>query len=214
LCWSFRDILRLTIGMGSSFHHYTKSGSSKTPPFKVLSPINEAKSLEVRPFSTSEEYEGMVDYFLGADDSFLEGMGVARSLLPARDAWLRAVLADHQLPDQEKDRLYVGWFYQGRQIGHSSVNRIRFGEDAFFHLHLWRPELRKAGFGMDLCRQSISIYFDRLQLKTLWSEPYAENPAPNRTLVKLGFEFVKRYRTVPGATAFEQDVNLYRKRKT
>jgi len=172
--------------------------------------MGETKSLEVRRFSSSQEYEGMIDYFLGADDSFLNGMGVARSLLPTREVWLPSALADHELPDDQKDRLYLGWFDQGRQIGHSSVNRIRVGEDAFFHLHLWRPELRRSGVGTYLCQQSISIYFDRLELKRLWSEPYAENPAPNRTLVKLGFEFVKRYRTVPGTISFEQDVNLYR----
>jgi RimJ/RimL family protein N-acetyltransferase len=168
------------------------------------------EALEVRPFSSAREYERMVDYFLGAQDSFLNGMGVARSLLPPREEWLRSALADHQAPDNQKDRLYMGWFYQGRQIGHSSVNKIQIGEEAFFHLHLWHPELRMSGLGTNLCRQSIKIFFDRLRLKRLWSEPYAENTAPNRTLLKLGFEFVKRYRTVPGAISFEQDVNLYR----
>ena len=152
----------------------------------------------------------MVDYFIGADDRFLHGMGVARELLPTRETWLKGLLADHERPDEKKDRLYVGWFYQGCQIGHSSVNRIRIGEDAFFHLHLWRPELRKSGYGLQLCRESIALYVERLHLQRLWSEPYAHNPAPNRTLPKLGFEFVKRYRTVPGTINFEQDVNLYR----
>ena len=152
----------------------------------------------------------MVDYFLNADDLFLERMGVARALLPSRDGWLESLLADHQLPDERKDRLYVGWFYDGEPVGHSSVNRIKVGEEAFFHLHLWRPQLRKSGLGTEFCRRSIEIYFERLRLKRLWSEPYAENAAPNRALVKLGFEFVKRYRTVPGPINVEQDVNLYR----
>jgi RimJ/RimL family protein N-acetyltransferase len=175
--------------------------------------MNQTKALEVVPFSSQQEYEGMIDYFLGADDFFLRSMGVDRSRLPSREAWLGDALADHQVPDHRKNRLYLGWFYQGSQIGHSSVNRIRVGEDAFFHLHLWRQELRKSGFGTYLCQQSIRIYFDRLGLKRLWCEPYAENHAPNRTLVKLGFEFVKRYRTVPGTINFKQDVNLYRKHK-
>jgi hypothetical protein len=165
--------------------------------------------LDVRPFSRPEEYEGMVDYFLGADDAFLKGMGVARELLPSRKAWLQNLLLDHPRPDDQKDRLYVAWLCDEKLIGHSSVNRIQVGEDAFFHLHLWRPDLRKSGLGLELCRWSISIYFDRLRLQRLWSEPYAENPAPNRTLSKLGFQFVKRYRTVPGAINFEQEVNLY-----
>lgn len=151
----------------------------------------------------------MIDYFVDADDAFLRGMGVERALVPSKEDWLRSVLADHERADDEKDRLYVGWFYRGLQIGHSSVNRIKVGEEAFFHLHLWRPDLRTAGFGAHLCRRSIEIYFDRLRLKRLWCEPYAENPAPNRTLPKLGFQFIKRYRTVPGTINFEQDVNLY-----
>ena len=171
--------------------------------------MGKSDDIEVRPFTSAQEYEGMVDYFLGSDDAFLRGMGADRGLLPTREGWLRSLLADHANPDETKDRLYVAWFYEGRQIGHSSVNRIRVGEDAFFHLHLWRPELRKAGLGLELCRRSIEIYFDRLRLQRLWCEPYAENPAPNRTLPKLGFRFVKRHRTVPGPINFEQDVNLY-----
>jgi len=187
--------------------------SQRVPETYTTFVMNKMNTLEVRPFTSAAEYEGMVDYFLNADDEFLRGMGVARRLLPTRDGWLRDVLADHELPDPEKDRLYLGWFYQNQQIGHSSVNRIQFGNDAFFHLHMWRPDLRKAGLGFLLCEQSISIYFDRLRLRTLWCEPYAENRAPNRTLVKLGFQFVKFYRTVPGTINFEQDVNLYRKDK-
>lgn len=181
----------------------------------MLLKVSEANSsamtdtLEVKPFTSPTEYEGMVDYFLDGDDLFLNGMGVSRALLPTREAWLRSVLADHELPDHLKDRLYVGWFYRGRQVGHSSVNRIKVGEEAFFHLHLWCPDLRMSGLGTRFCKESIRIYFDRFRLKRLWSEPYAENPAPNRVLVKLGFEFVKRYRTIPGAINFEQDVNLY-----
>lgn len=171
-------------------------------------------TLETKPFSSETEYEGMVDYFLNADDWFLNGMGVARSRLPSRETWLRNLLADHQLPDERKDRLYVGWFYDGRQVGHSSVNKIQIGEEAFFHLHLWRPELRKSGLGIRFCRESIKMYFARLGLKRLWSEPYAGNLAPNRALLKLGFEFVKRYKTVPGEINFEQDVNLYCLRKS
>jgi RimJ/RimL family protein N-acetyltransferase len=171
--------------------------------------MDEIRELEVRPFSTREEYEGMVDYFLGGGDDFLIGMGVERALLPTREGWLRDLLADHERPDEQKDRLYVAWYYLGGQIGHSSVNRIRVGDDAFFHLHMWRSDLRKSGLGLQLCRESIRMYFDRLWLQRLWCEPYAENPAPNRTLPKLGFRFVKRYRTVPGSINFEQDVNLY-----
>ncbi len=166
--------------------------------------------LDVRPFSSVDEYEGMVNYFIGASDTFLRGMGVDRDRLPTREEWLRQVLADHTRPDQQRDRLYLAWIYDGKQVGHSSVNKIDVGKEAHFHLHMWHADLRKGGLGLEFCRKSINLYFDRLRLRILWCEPYAHNPPPNRTLLKLGFSFVKCYRTVPGPTNFEQEVNLYR----
>src|SRR5436190_1529697 len=88
------------------------------------------KEIEVRPFSSREEYELMLDYFYKADDSFLRGMGV-----------------------------------------------------------------------------------ERFNLQKLVCEPCAENPAPNRVLEKLGFAFVRRYRTIPGVIAYQQDVNRYELRR-
>ena len=168
----------------------------------------------VRPFKTASEYERMIDYFLDSDDAALLRMGVARELLPRRADWLANVLADHERPDHQKERLYIGWFMDGEQVGHSSVNRIRVGVDAYFHLHLWRSDLRQAGAGTRFCEQSMSIYFERLRLACLWCEPHAENAAPNRTLRRLGFEFVRRHRTIPGPINFEQYVNLYRRLRT
>jgi len=58
-------------------------------------------------------------------------------------------------------------------------------------------------------RKSANFYFDRFQLKKLLCEPWAENHAPNRVLEKLGFTLVKRYKTIPGVIAYEQEVNHY-----
>jgi hypothetical protein len=57
------------------------------------------EEIEVRPFSSREEYELMLDYFYKADDTFLRGMGVDRLKLPERDQWLDALLADHEKPE-------------------------------------------------------------------------------------------------------------------
>lgn len=84
--------------------------------------------IEVRQFAGRTEYEQMVDYFLDADDEFLHGMGVARSSLPLREDWISAVLRDHDRPDHKKGRAYLAWIYEGVAIGHSSINKIQFGE--------------------------------------------------------------------------------------
>jgi RimJ/RimL family protein N-acetyltransferase len=165
--------------------------------------------IEVRPFSSREEYELMLDYFYKADDTFLRGMGVDRLKLPQRDKWLVALLADHQKPDNERDRFYLIWTFRGQRVGHSSINKIIPGTEAFIHLHLWDSQLRRAGLGTQFVRRSANFYFQRFNLKKLVCEPSADNSAPNRVLEKLGFVFIKRYRTIPGVIAYEQDVNRY-----
>ena len=167
------------------------------------------EEMEVRPFSSREDYELMLDYFYKADDSFLRGMGVDRLKLPERDKWLDALLVDHEKPDEERDRFYLVWIFRGERVGHSSINKIVPGTEAFIHLHLWDSHLRKAGLGTEFVRRSVNFYFERFNLKKLVCEPSAENLAPNRVLEKLGFRFVRRYRTTPVAIAYEQDVNRY-----
>ena len=165
--------------------------------------------IEVRPFSSREEYELMLDYFYKADDTFLRGMGVDRLKLPEKDKWLDALLVDHQKPDNERDRFYLIWTFRGQRVGHSSINKIVPGTEAFVHLHLWDSQLRRAGLGTEFVRRSANFYFQRFNLKKLVCEPRADNPGPNRVLEKLGFAFIRRYKTTPGVIAYEQDVNRY-----
>ncbi|HWY34787.1 MAG TPA: GNAT family protein, partial [Nitrosopumilaceae archaeon] len=96
-----------------------------------------------------------------------------------------------------------------KNIGHSNVNKIVFGEEAHMHLHIWSEDVRKKGVGAELVKLTIPYFFENLKLKKLYCEPYALNQAPNKTLQKVGFEFVKKYRTTPGWLNFEQEVNLW-----
>ena len=180
---------------------------------RTLSLMHGVEEIEVRPFSSREEYELMLDYFYKANDLFLRGMGVDRLKLPERDKWLEALLVDHEKPDGERDRFYLVWIFRGRRVGHSSINKILPGDEAFIHLHLWNSRLRRAGLGTEFVRRSAAFYFERFNLQKLVCEPWAENPAPNRVLEKLGFALVRRYRTIPGVIAFEQDVNRYELRR-
>lgn len=151
----------------------------------------------------------MVDYFLGAEEAFLLGMGVDRSRLPSREDWIRAVLRDHDRPNHEKERAYLAWVLGGAPIGHSSINKIQVGAEAFIHLHVWSRAHRQAGLGSQFFQLSAARFARDFSLERLYCEPWAGNPGPNRTLLRSGFTFVKRYRTIPGPIALEQDVNQY-----
>jgi hypothetical protein len=114
--------------------------------------------IEVRPFSSRQEYELMLDYFYKADDPFLRGMGVDRLKLPERNKWLDALLADHEKPDGERDRFYLLWIFRGTRVGHSSINKIVLGDEAFIHLHLWNSQLRRAGLGDGICAEVCRLF--------------------------------------------------------
>ena len=59
------------------------------------------------------------------------------------------------------------------------------------------------------CGAAPIIYFERLKLKRLFCEPNAFNVAPNRTLQKAGFKYLKTHMTVPGPLNFHQAVTCW-----
>lgn len=86
---------------------------------------------------------------------------------------------------------------------------ITFGEEAHMHLHLWNSAVRQQGLGAALVKMTLPYFFEKYRLKRLHCEPYALNPAPNKTLEKVGFILIKTHKTIPGSFSFEQDANLW-----
>ncbi|WP_245283597.1 GNAT family N-acetyltransferase [Bradyrhizobium sp. URHD0069] len=103
----------------------------------------------------------------------------------------------------------VIWLSNDRPIGFSTSDKIQYGEQANMHLHIIDPERRNRGTGAECVRRSADIYLQRLKLKRLFCEPNAFNVAPNRTLQKVGFKYLKTHMTVPGPLNFHQAVNRW-----
>ena len=157
----------------------------------------------------SSDIDQIIDYFLTADHDFLAGMGVNPKKLPDADSWQSLLNQDltRSLPDRQF--YYLIWELDHRPVGHSNINKIVFGQEAYMHLHLWQSQNRQAGHGIYFISQSISKYFQIFDLQNLFCEPYALNPAPNKILAKVGFELVKTYETTPGWINFQQTVNRW-----
>ena len=151
----------------------------------------------------------LADYWLGASDDFLLGMGVDLALRPTRRMIVDLLEKQICTPLQQKQSYALIWEIDGHPSGHTNVNKIEFGYQAFMHLHLWYPGNRQKGFGAELVRGALPFFFEKLQLQKLCCEPYALNPAPNKTLRKAGFTFIRKYRTKPGYINFEQEVNRW-----
>lgn len=155
------------------------------------------------------DFENIVDYFLQADKDFLTAMGADASKLPERNKWLQILADEFSKPVEGKQFYYVIWLFNDKPIGHSNINKIIFGEEAYVHLHTWNTANRKKGIGIDLFKMSLPYFFEKFKLKNLYCEPYALNPAPNKVLQHCGFDFIKRYHTTPGWINFYQEVNRW-----
>ncbi|RNI22014.1 GNAT family N-acetyltransferase [Rufibacter latericius] len=166
------------------------------------------ESLSVRELA-EQDIPALADYWLKADDAFLEGMGVDLSKLPERDAWEEMLRQQIKTPLAQKQSYCLIWQLEGQAVGHSNANKITFGQEAYMHLHLWKPDHRTHGLGTAFVRQTLPYFFRNLELKKLYCEPYALNPAPHKTLAKVGFTQVAEYITTPGWINFEQLVKLW-----
>ncbi len=165
-------------------------------------------SLVVRPM-TLEETAFVIDYFHGATPEHLELMGVDPTRIPDKLSWRERFARDLALPAEQRASFATIWLDGGAPFGFSTLSHIRFGEQANMHLHIVDADRRKSGFGVHCVRQSMAIYFQALKLKRLLCEPNAFNTAPNRTVQKAGFRYVKTYWTVPGPLNFHQAVTRW-----
>lgn len=166
------------------------------------------KDLMVRELELAD-MDLFMSYWFNADESSLANMGVDIKKLPTKNQFLTYWNAQLEMPVEKRSSYCVIWQMNNTPIGHSNTRPFNFGKDAYMHLHLWNKGERRKGLGCEFVRLTIAHYFQKLQLTDLYCEPYALNPAPNRVLEKLGFDFVKKHRTIPGPSNFEQEVNLW-----
>lgn len=167
-----------------------------------------SSNLSVRPI-TEQDIPLIIDYWLTATEAHLRSMGADPQKIPSREEWnamLNAQLAA-ALPDKKAYAIIM--LADNEPVGHCNINNISFGEEAHMHLHVWQSNRRKTGIGLGCVQMAIPLFFEAFNLKRLICEPYALNPAPNKTLGKLGFILTGQYRGIPGAVSFEQDVNRW-----
>jgi RimJ/RimL family protein N-acetyltransferase len=165
-------------------------------------------ALTVREMMDSEA-EIIIDYFHSSTPEHLELLGVDPSRVPDRESWRERQRREHALPIDQRASIRVIWLSDDQPIGFSTADKILRGERANMHLHVTDEKRRHQGIGAECVRRSVDIYFERLQLKRLFCEPNAFNIAPNRTLQKAGFKYLKTHMTVPGPLNFHQAVTRW-----
>jgi len=157
----------------------------------------------------ASDLDKIADYWLLSSPEHLQGMGVDLAKLPDRASLIQGLNNQINLPDHQKQSLAFIAEINGQASGHCNVNQIQLGKQAHMHLHIWDHHHRMKGMGSKMVSLALPHFFRRLNLQEIFCEPFAENPGPNKTLLRLGFQFQKTYLTVPGSLNFEQLVNQY-----
>jgi RimJ/RimL family protein N-acetyltransferase len=166
-------------------------------------------NLTVREIRQSD-IQPLCDYWFNADPNFLISMGVDLDKMVDRKILESRLTYQIEAPYEQKNAYAMIWLFDNVPIGHCNLGNIEYGKQAFMHLHMWNSEFRKKGMGAEFVKKSLPYFFDNIKLQELYCQPFAQNLAPNKTLEKLGFDFLKEYQTVPGAINFEQSVKLWR----
>ncbi len=166
------------------------------------------QQLSVREIQKGD-FSSIIQYWLASHPDFMKGMGVDLAKMPKEEEWIQMFSEQISQPYHEKKSYCIIWLLDNKAIGHSNVNKIVFGKEAYMHLHIWNTETRMKGVGTAFVKMTLPWFFEKLQLKKIYCEPYALNPAPDKMMEKIGFEFVKEYITTPGWINFEQPVKLW-----
>ena len=155
------------------------------------------------------EIDLIIEYFHRSTSEHLEILGVDPSRLPAAEGWRERFRRESMQPVERRAWIVLIWLLDDQPLGFSSSDKITYGEQANMHLHVIDPERRHRGIGAECVRRSVDIYFELLKLKRLFCEPNAFNVAPNRTLQKAGFKYLKTHMTVPGPLNYHQAVTRW-----
>ena len=94
------------------------------------------------------DIDAITSYWLDSDVDYMRGMGVDIAKMPNTEQWQQMLSAQLAQEYHEKQAYAIIWEMNGQPIGHSNVNKIDFGEEAFMHLHIWQPEHRNGGNGL------------------------------------------------------------------
>lgn len=166
-------------------------------------------AIQVRRLTVAD-VEPLVAYWTAPSPEHLARMGVDPAKLSAPEDLRAALLRQIETPIPQRRAHCLIWVLDGRAVGHCNTNPTFFGDHAFMHLHMWEVGQRARGLGTAFVTASVRMLFADLQLHELFSQPYANNPAPNRTLARVGFELDTELVTTPGPISFEQPIKRWR----
>lgn len=173
-----------------------------------MSDLKKVKSYTVRE-AKSSDVDSIAAYWsnLSFDDAFK--LGIDLDKITSTNGITDFIEQQINLPVNDRNTYILIWEVDGIAIGHCNITPIVVGEYANIHSHIWDKGTISRGIGESLMRLSLPIFFEKYKLEKIYGVFYALNPAPEKLCIKLGFNFVDEYPTIPGEWSFYQMVKKY-----
>ena len=68
-----------------------------------------------------EDIDLFIQYWLGAESAFMEGMGVDINKIPRKDEWIKILTEQINHPLEEKKSYFIIWQIDNVAVGHSNI---------------------------------------------------------------------------------------------
>lgn len=166
-------------------------------------------SFEIRD-STEADMKLQAEYFHSASDEYLYNLGVEvkkireKSLFDPEEARKKL-----QIPVAERTAHSYAIVINQRTVGLAIVKKIKFGEEADLHAHIFQAENRRQGLGSQVFFEVVRRAFTTFHLKKINCDPTASNPAPNKLLQKMGLQPLRTIETPAEGILRQRIANHY-----
>jgi RimJ/RimL family protein N-acetyltransferase len=157
-----------------------------------------------------DDVDGIIAYFLRLSAAELDHIGIDGASLKLEDDWKKWFEKSLYQPLYKASAYFLVWDIDDAMVGFTFVDRIVYGGDAYLHMYLIQPQLRKSGYGQKFLQQSIKTLFDQFKFDELYCEPSAINTQAQRTLQACGFKYVKTHSQPSPDFAYNAPRSLWR----
>ena len=113
--------------------------------------------LSVREIS-QQDIVPLTQYWVGSNAAFMRGMGVDMNKMLNEEQWREMLSEQLSQPYSERKSYCIIWQVDGKAVGHSNVNKIIFGKEAYMHLHLWNTSVRKKRNGHSISKNDLALF--------------------------------------------------------
>src|SRR4051812_34890911 len=96
--------------------------------FNIYSDHMNDSKLSVREMQATD-IPSIIHYWIAAENSFLQSMGVDINKMPSEQEWMSMLSAQLDEPYEKKKSYCMIWLVNDQPCGHSNVNKISFGKD-------------------------------------------------------------------------------------